>query len=182
MLACFCLSYHAQQAFANGKGSLMPPSPFAIFFSSLRSFRSPSSTARLCLENGKVSMSRTSSNSCPAWLASQLSKSTIFLMVPSFIVKLPPVSVETGGSQRCTEPLAPCQGGSTKPCPGGLRFLARGRIFPGEKACQRPRFAISREKTTGCSGALRRVSISCILNVRALSTCVQTGDCSSRLS
>ena len=31
MFVCFCLSYHAQQAFANGKGSLMPPSPFAIF-------------------------------------------------------------------------------------------------------------------------------------------------------
>ena len=53
MFACFCLSYHAQQAFANGQGSLMPsPSPFAKFFSSLRSFRSLSSRARLWLENG----------------------------------------------------------------------------------------------------------------------------------
>ena len=53
MFACFCLSYHAQQAFPNGQGSLTHPlSPFEIFFSSLTSFRSPSSRARLCLENG----------------------------------------------------------------------------------------------------------------------------------
>ena len=53
MFACFCLSYHAQQAFSNGQGSLIPSqSPFANFFSSLRSFRNPYSTARLCLENG----------------------------------------------------------------------------------------------------------------------------------